>query len=259
MKQAIVVVSFGVSDPITKNKCIDGVIDDIHAEFPDYDVVEAWTSRFLIKKLAAEGIYYGTLEDVLGNLAEAGYQKVVVLPTHLTPGEEFNNKILSVAKARKGSFRELKVMEPVLTGSKPADYAGVAEILMELDSLKEDEELVLMGHGSPNTHNPVYELIQAYADDNNLPVHIGVVEANDYPTLEDVIRRLKAKGVRKVLLRPMMLVGGEHATNDMAGNAPDSWKNVLLSEKIGVRCIVAGLGENKLYRSLYVNKLKNMI
>jgi len=259
MKQAIVVTSFGVSDQSVKKKCIDSVIEDVRREFPNFAVFEAWTCHFLIKKLAKEGIKYGTLEAVLDNLAEAGYEKVVILPTHLTPGEEFTNKILQPVEEAKGKFAQLKVAYPVLTGDKPGDYAGKAELLADLSALEAGEELVLMGHGSPHKHNPVYELIQQYADDTNMPVHIGVVEEDDHPNLKDVIRRLQDRGVKKVFMRPMMLVGGDHANNDMAEDEPDSWKNQLQSAGIQVRCSTSGLGENDKYRSLYIEKLQEVI
>lgn len=258
MKQAIVVTSFGVYDQKVKKECIDTVIDDVRREFTRYDVFEAWTCRFLVRKLAKEGISYGLLDDVLANLVEAGYQTVIVLPTHLTPGEEFNNKILTATEAVRGRFDQLTVVNPVLTGNGPADYAGITEILADLDALGNGEELVLMGHGSPNHHNPVYEWIQQYADEKHLPLHIGVVETEDYPNLQNVIRRLTDKGVKKVFLRPMMLVGGDHANNDMAGDEPTSWKNTIMAAGIEVRCSTKGLGANPGYRSLYLNKLKEV-
>lgn len=259
MKQAIVVTSFGVYDQRVKKECIDAVIDDVRREFPDYDVFEAWTCRFLISKLAKEGISYGLLDDVLANLAENGYKTVIVVPTHLTPGEEFRNKILKAAEAALGNFDQLTVLNPVLTGKGPADYAGIAEILADFDALADGEELVLMGHGSPNTHNPVYEWIQQYADEKQLPLHIGVVEDEDHPNLTDVVRRLTDRGVKRVFLRPMMLVGGDHANNDMAGDEPTSWKNVLKAAGIEVRCDTKGLGANPKYRTLYIDKIRNVI
>ena len=86
MKQAIVVTSFGVYDQKVKKECIDTVIDDVRRELPRYEVFEAWTCRFLVRKLAKEGISYGLLDDVLANLVEAGYQTVIILPTHLSFG-----------------------------------------------------------------------------------------------------------------------------------------------------------------------------
>lgn len=259
MKQAVIVTSFGVYDQNIKKRCIDTVIDDIRQAFPQYDVFEAWTSRFLINKLAKEGINYGLLEHVLADIAEAGYQKVVIMPTHLTPGEEFNNKILKVAEFQKQNFQQLEIVKPVLTGDCPGDYRGIAETIVDIKSLKPGEELVLMGHGSPNYHNPVYELFQQYADTAGLPVHVGVVETSDHPNLDDIIARLKQRDVKKVFMRPMLLVGGEHAQEDMAGASPASWKTRIGAAGIQVRCCIKGLGENPAYRNLYVENLKQIM
>ena len=259
MKQAIVVTTFGVGDKDVKKKCIDSLIADIRREFPDYDVFEAWTSRFLIKKLAAQGIKYGTLESVLGDLEKEGYEKVVVAPTHLTPGQEFDDKVVKVVDDAKNKFMEVHLAQPALAGKGPEDYAGIADILFYLDSLEPGEELLLMGHGSPKRHNPVYEWVQEYADKKHLPVHVGVLEAEDYPNLDDVMKRLKEKGVKKVFLRPMLLTGGDHATVDMAGDQPDSWKNIVSAAGIEVRFSTKGLGENQLYRSIYIKRIKNAL
>ncbi|ORT99553.1 Sirohydrochlorin cobaltochelatase CbiK [Anaerovibrio sp. JC8] len=259
MKKAIVVTTFGVGDKNVKKKCIDTLIADIREAFPDYDVFEAWTSRFLIKKLAAQGTNYETLEEVLGDLEEAGYEKVVVAPTHLTPGQEFDNKVVKVVEEVKDKFTEVHVAEPALAGKGPEDYEGIADILFYLDSLEPGEELLLMGHGSPQRHNPVYEWVQQYADKKHLPVHIGVLEAEDHPNLDDVLERLKSKGVKKVFMRPMLLTGGDHATKDMAGDEPDSWKNVVSAAGIEVRFSTKGLGENNLYRSIYIKRIKNAL
>jgi sirohydrochlorin cobaltochelatase len=116
-----------------------------------------------------------------------------------------------------------------------------------------------MGHGSPKRHNPVYEWVQEYADKKHLPVHVGVLEAEDYPNLDDVMKRLKEKGVKKVFLRPMLLTGGDHATVDMAGDQPDSWKNIVSAAGIEVRFSTKGLGENQLYRSIYIKRIKNAL
>ena len=259
MKQAIIVTTFGVGDKDVKKKCIDSLIGDIRNAFPDYDIFEAWTSRFLIKKLAAQGETYETLEEVLGELEDAGYQKVVVAPTHLTPGLEFDNKVVKVVEEAKDKFTEIHLAEPALAGKCPEDYEGIEDILFYLDSLEPGEELLLMGHGSPKRHNPVYEWVQQYADKKHLPVHIGVLEDDDYPTLDDVLKRLKKKGVKKVFMRPMLLTGGDHATVDMAGDQPDSWKNIVSGAGIEVRFSTKGLGENNLYRSIYIKRIEKAL
>lgn len=259
MKQAIVVVGFGVGDAQVKKRCIDSLLDDLSRSFGEaYDIYEAWTSDFLRRKMAKEGYIYPNLAGVLENLKAQSYEIVAVMPTHLTPGEEWQKKIMPVLKEYEAAFPHLGFMEPVLAAASPEDFASITEDIQaffQLEDLADGEELVLMGHGSPHYHNQVYEYLQSFADKQKWPVHIGVVEPEDYPNQQDVINRLLAKGCQKVYLRPLLLAGGNHATYDLAGEQEDSWKNRLSQAGLEVRYSTQGLGEYKAFRSLYVKKL----
>lgn len=259
MKQAIVVVGFGVGDVQVKKRCIDSLLEDLSRSFSeDYDIYEAWTSDFLRRKMAKEGYIYPNLAGVLENLKAQSYEIVAVMPTHLTPGEEWQKKIMPVLKEYEAAFPHLGFMEPVLAAASPEDFASITEDIQaffQLEDLTAGEELVLMGHGSPHYHNPVYEYLQSFADKQKWPVHIGVVEPEDYPNQQDVIDRLLAKGCQKVYLRPLLLAGGNHATYDLAGEQEDSWKTRLSQAGLEVRYSTKGLGEYKAFRSLYVKKL----
>ena len=259
MKQAIVVVGFGVGDAQVKKRCIDSLLEDLSRSFSeDYDIYEAWTSDFLRRKMAKEGYIYPNLAGVLENLKAQSYEIVAVMPTHLTPGEEWQKKIMPVLKEYEAAFPHLGFMEPVLAAASPEDFASITEDIQtffQLEDLTAGEELVLMGHGSPHYHNPVYEYLQSFADKQKWPVHIGVVEPEDYPNQQDVIDRLLAKGCQKVYLRPLLLAGGNHATYDLAGEQEDSWKNRLSQAGLEVRYSTKGLGEYEAFRGLYVKKL----
>lgn len=259
MKQAIVVVGFGVGDAQVKKRCIDSLLEDLSRSFGEaYDIYEAWTSDFLRRKMAKEGYIYPNLAGVLENLKAQSYEIVAVMPTHLTPGEEWQKKIMPVLKEYEAAFPHLGFMEPVLAAASPEDFASITEDIQaffQLEDLADGEELVLMGHGSPHYHNPVYEYLQSFADKQKWPVHIGVVEPEDYPNQQDVINRLLAKGCQKVYLRPLLLAGGNHATYDLAGEQEDSWKNRLSQAGLEVRYSTKGLGEYEAFRGLYVKKL----
>lgn len=263
MKQAIVAVGFGVGDAQVKQRCIDSLLDDLHHSFGEaYDIYEAWTSDFLRRKMAKEGYIYPNLAGVLENLKAQSYEIVAVMPTHLTPGEEWQKKIMPVLKEYEAAFPHLGFMEPVLTAASPEDFASRTEDIQaffQLEDLTAGEELVLMGHGSPHYHNPVYEYLQSFADKQKWPVHIGVVEPEDYPNQQDVIDRLLAKGCQKVYLRPLLLAGGNHATYDLAGEQEDSWKNRLSQAGLEVRYSTKGLGEYEAFRGLYVKKLADFL
>lgn len=263
MKQAIVVVGFGVGDAQVKKRCIDSLLKDLSRSFSeDYDIYEAWTSDFLRRKMAKEGYVYPNLAGVLENLKAQSYEIVAVMPTHLTPGEEWQKKIMPVLKEYEAAFPHLGFMEPVLAAASPEDFASITEDIQaffQLEDLTAGEELVLMGHGSPHYHNPVYEYLQSFADKQKWPVHIGVVEPEDYPNQQDVIDRLLAKGCQKVYLRPLLLAGGNHATYDLAGEQEDSWKNRLSQAGLEVRYSTKGLGEYEAFRGLYVKKLADFL
>lgn len=263
MKQAIVAVGFGVGDAQVKQRCIDSLLDDLHHSFGEaYDIYEAWTSDFLRRKMAKEGYIYPNLAGVLENLKAQSYEIVAVMPTHLTPGEEWQKKIMPVFKEYEAAFPHLGFMEPVLAAASPEDFASITEDIQaffQLEDLTAGEELVLMGHGSPHYHNSVYEYLQSFADKQKWPVHIGVVEPEDYPNQQDVIDRLLAKGCQKVYLRPLLLAGGNHATYDLAGEQEDSWKNRLSQAGLEVRYSTKGLGEYEAFRGLYVKKLADFL
>lgn len=263
MKQAIVAVGFGVGDAQVKQRCIDSLLDDLHHSFGEaYDIYEAWTSDFLRRKMAKEGYIYPNLAGVLENLKAQSYEIVAVMPTHLTPGEEWQKKIMPVLKEYEAAFPHLGFMEPVLAAASPEDFASITEDIQaffQLEDLTAGEELVLMGHGSPHYHNPVYEYLQSFADKQKWPVHIGVVEPEDYPNQQDVIDRLLAKDCQKVYLRPLLLAGGNHATYDLAGEQEDSWKNRLSQAGLEVRYSTKGLGEYEAFRGLYVKKLADFL
>ena len=168
MKQAIVVVGFGVGDAQVKKRCIDSLLEDLSRSFgEDYDIYEAWTSDFLRRKMAKEGYVYPNLAGVLEDLKAQDYKRVAVMPTHLTPGEEWQKKIRPVLKEYEGVFQRLGFMEPVLTAASPEEFAFIAEDIQaffQLEDLADGEELVLMGHGSPHYHNPIYEYLQSFTD-----------------------------------------------------------------------------------------------
>lgn len=256
MKPVIVVATFGVGDAKVKARCIDSLIQDVQAAFPAYEVCEAWTSAFLRKKMARAGIVYLSLEEQLQSLSEAGYEQVIVIPTVLTPGEEYQNKILPMADKYKDAFSALEICQPLLAMAGPEGFADLAEVILQLQDVAKDEALVLMGHGSPHHHNPVYEWFQIYVDQLELPVHVGVVEKDDYPNQADVLQRLQQCGVKKVFLRPMLLAGGNHASEDLAGDQPESWKSVLTARGFQVRCSLKGLGEYAEFRKLFTERLR---
>ena len=119
--------------------------------------------------------------------------------------------------------------------------------------------MVLLGHGSPHRHNPVYTLLQQRADEEGLPVHIGVLEEADVPHFAMVLDRLEKSGKKRVLLAPLLLAGGRHVTHDLAGDEPASWKSRLQKSGFSVRLDRRTLGERAAFRRIYIEKLYRLV
>lgn len=265
-RKAIVVVSFGTTFDDARKACIQAVEDQIRDAFPTYDVRRAFTSKIIMKRLGDRGIMVNDLERTLSNLKDEGYQDIVIQPTHLTPGEEYDKKVVAVVDQYRASFKSVVISRPVLMfdgqNNTPNDYEVAAKALKnQLPKLKAGEEVVFMGHGSPHQHNPAYQRLQEEIDHAKLPITIGVVEETDYPNLEDVVKRLAAKkSVKSITLMPLMLVAGDHANNDMAGDEEDSWKNTLQEQGYRINgTYLHGLGENAAFRAIYVRHIKDAI
>lgn len=258
MRQAIVLTSFGVADPEERARTIDCIALDLRAKFQDYDVIEAYTSEFLRKKIRAqEGKEIPSLPEVLARLVRDAYTRALILPTHLTPGEEYEAKIRAPYEAYRDRLADLRLAAPVLAGAE--DYPRVLTALLMDLHVRPGEQLVLMGHGSPHRHNPVYEALQAHVDSEGLPVHIGVLEPSDTPGFATVLARLRAAGAADVLLAPLLLTGGRHVRQDLAGGEPDSWASRLEAAGFSVRVSAHGLGEYPAFRALYLAKVEQAL
>ena len=177
-------------------------------------------------------------------------------PLHIIAGLEFHDVVKAVAPFRS-AFQTLNVGIPLLAATD--DYLRAAAALKaQLPELTEDGAVVLMGHGTPHPANAAYlALQQVFAQVGMERVFIGTVEG--YPELDDVIGQLKRANVSSVTLMPFMLVAGDHALNDMAGDDNDSWKNRLTEAGFQVNAMLRGLGENRANQDLYVQNVRHAI
>lgn len=267
MKKAIVVTSFGTTFDDARAANIESVEKAIKANFPDYEVRRAFTSKIVMKRLAERSILVNDLEQTLANLKKEGYREVVVQTTHLTPGEEFDNKVMATVNKhlQAKSFDKLFVGRPLLTyqgqNGQTDDFVVMTNALKQQMPVLQlpDRAIVFMGHGSPNRHNPAYGLLQERLTAAEMNAVVGVVEEVDHPNFEDALATLKEKGYKKVVLMPLMLVAGDHANNDMAGDEDDSWKNLLKKEGFQVDTYLHGLGENTAVQEIYVQHVRDAI
>lgn len=250
--KAVLVVSFGTSYPDVLNNSIKVVENKIHEVLPDFELRRAFTSDFIIRKLAKrDGMVVDNPEGALNNLEKEGFTDVVVQPLHIIPGYEYQKvKDTVVEFINKGTFDSLLLGEPLLYNNE--DYVAVVEALKVHIPLTDDGmACILMGHGTSHFSNACYYCLQSYMHKSNLNAYIANVEG--VPSLDAIISELKRKGIKKVLLMPFMLVAGEHVKNDMAGKE-NSWKTILENKGFKVEVHMHGLGEKEEFRQIFVQK-----
>ena len=272
MKKAILAISFGTGHDDTREKTIGAVENALRAAVCDqYDlenkasrgtesipVIRAFTSRRIIQGLRQRGIVVLTVEEAFGRLLERGYEEVVVQPTVIIPGEEYEN-LRELVGRQESRFQAVRMGEPLLSNRE--DERRLSEIMSALYPLDEGEALILTGHGSGSAAGQIYhdlnDLFRLSLSGPECGIYVGTVQGE--PSLERILEELRRKNCRKVILAPLMLTAGGHAVHDMAGPSPDSWKSRLESEGYPVRAVLKGLGEYEEIREMYVEKLRKIL
>ncbi len=260
-KKAILVVSFGTTYADTRKACIESVENKLADAFPGYTVRRAFTSRMVMRRLAErDGIVVDNERQALDRLLAEGYTEVYVQSLHIVAGAEYEKvrRIVSeYAHARK--FQRLTMGRPLLyymgQEEQPDDYAAAISAIEPLDTA-DDEAIVFMGHGGVHPANAAYAVLQMKlqeAGKNN--VFIYTVEG--FPSLERIMEQLRERAIKKVRLQPFMLVAGDHAVNDMAGDEEDSAVSILTAAGFAVTVSLNGLGENPAIQDIYVSHLQD--
>ena len=243
VKPAILVVSFGTSFNDSRHITIGAIESAIREKFPDYDVRRAFTSQIIIDKLKErDGVVIDNVEEALDRLVADKVQEIVVQPTHLMNGYEYDD-LAKALESYKDKFKKVALGEPLL--SSDDDYYKVIAALASVSERYDDGKtaLVFMGHGTEAESNKVYSTLQdKLSAEGKKNYFIGTVEAA--PTIEDVLKGVEAAGLKKAVLRPLMVVAGDHANNDMADlEDPESWASQLTAAGIEVECVLEGLGQ----------------
>ena len=243
VKPAILVVSFGTSFNDSRHITIGAIESAIREKFPDYDVRRAFTSQIIIDKLKErDGVVIDNVEEALDRLVADKVQEIVVQPTHLMNGYEYDD-LAKALESHKDKFKKVALGEPLL--SSDDDYYKVIAALASVSERYDDGKtaLVFMGHGTEAESNKVYSTLQdKLSAEGKKNYFIGTVEAA--PTIEDVLKGVEAAGLKKAVLRPLMVVAGDHANNDMADlEDPESWASQLTAAGIEVECVLEGLGQ----------------
>lgn len=257
-KDAILVMAFGTTYSDTRQKTIDAVKEDIHSLYPDMPIFEAYTSKIIIRRVhLKENILKLSPARAFTKLKEEGYTRIAVVALNIIPGIEYDYTCF-YAESRLPEFNEIAVSAPLLyfQGVK-GQRDDIADLLEAMKSqfplLEKDDAILLMAHGTPHIANAYYSVIQERIREMRLG-HVYIYTVEGRPGLEDIIPRLKENHIRHVTLMPTMLVAGDHANNDMAGDDPDSHKNILIREGFTVSTYIHGLGENENVRHLYTSK-----
>lgn len=273
----LLVVSFGTSFNDSRVKDIKGIEDALQAAYPDWSVRRAFTAQIIINHVQArDGEKIDNMQQAMDRAVENGVKNLVVQPTHLMHGAEYD-EMMEMVDSYRDKFESVAIAEPLLgeVGSDAtvinADKEAVAKAITAeavktagFDSLdaaaKDGTAFVFMGHGTSHTAKVSYTQMQSQMNALGYKnVFIGTVEGEPEETAcENVIKAVKAAGYTKVVLRPLMVVAGDHANNDMAGDDEDSWKSQFEAsgEFDSVKCQIAGLGEVADIQQLYVAHTK---
>ena len=274
----LLVVSFGTSFNDSRVADIKGIEDALQEANPDWSVRRAFTAQIIINHIQArDGEKIDNMDQALERAVANGVKNLVVQPTHLMHGAEYD-EMCEAIDAYRDKFESVSIAEPMLgeVGSDAtvinADKEAVAKAITasavadagfeSLDAAKEaGTAFVFMGHGTAHvakvTYSQMSTQMQTLGYEN---VFIGTVEGEPEETsCESVIEAVKAAGYTNVVLRPLMVVAGDHANNDMAGSEDDSWKTMFEAAGFTVDCQIAGLGEIADVQALYVAHTKAAI
>ena len=256
-EQAILVVSFGTSFNESRAETICNIENTIARAYPDYDVRRAFTAQTIIDKLAKrDNVLIDNVEQALDRAIDDGVTTLIVQPTHLMNGLEYDD--LEATLAEYADALDISLAAPLLTTDD--DFTKVAEAITAATKEYDDGQTAIcfMGHGTEAPSNAIYEKMQNVRKDAGYTnYYVGTVEAE--PTLEDVIAAVKEGDYKKVVLEPMMVVAGDHANNDMAGDEEGSWKTTFEAEGYEVECILRGLGSMNDIDALYVSHVQEAI
>lgn len=253
----ILVVSFGTSFNTSRSITIGGIESSIREAFPEWKVERAFTADTIINILKdRDGIAIDTVQQALDKALAAGVKTLVIQPTHLMSGFEFTD-LNKVAQQYKDKFTSLVVSAPLLTSE--SDYKKVVAAITGKTASFDDGKTAIcfMGHGTEADSNSDYAKMQTVLTNGGFKnYYVGTVEAT--PSVEDLIAAVKANpAYTHVVLVPFMVVAGDHANNDMAGDENDSWKSQFLAENYEVTPVLEGLGQNWDVQQIYVQHVKD--
>ena len=243
MKKAILVTSFGTSHRDTREKCLDLIQREVEEKYGSENVERAYTSgiiRRIIEK--NEGIHIFDQKEGLKVLKDKGFEEIITMSLHILDGIEYS----------KLDDKFGKISKPLLADDE--DFKKIVEN-KEFNDLEGNDAIVFMGHGTESEADYAYQKLQEeYLKAGKNNIFIATVEGK--VTIKDVIEKMKGKGFKKILLKPFMIVAGDHAKNDMSSDDEDSWKTILKNEGYEVTSVLKGMGEYEFIRKMFMDKLE---
>ena len=276
----LLVVSFGTSFNDSRAEDIKGIEDALAEAYPDWSVRRAFTAQIIINHVEArDNEVIDNMQQALDRAVDNGVKNLVVQPTHLMHGAEYDEMVEAI-DGYKDKFESVAIAEPMLgeVGDDATvindDKKAVAQAITDeackeagFDDMQAAADagtaFVFMGHGTSHTANVTYDQMQTQMNDLGFTnAFIGTVEGEPEDTAcEAVIEKVKEAGFKNVILRPLMVVAGDHANNDMAGDDEDSWKSQFEAsgDFDSVDCQIAGLGRIEAVEDLYVEHTKAAI
>lgn len=247
----LLVLSFGTSFNDSRRLTIGAIEDQLEKSFPDYSVRRGFTANIVIDHVAKrDGEKIDDIDESLKRAVDNGVKNLVVQPTHLMNGLEYEELKGDIAQY-SDAFDKIAIGQPLL--SSDDDFSRVENAIVDWTKDYDDGEtaIVFMGHGTSADSNGVYQKMQdLLTKDGHTNYFVGTVEAT--PSLDDVLAAVKRGNYKRVVLEPLMVVAGDHANNDMAGDDKDSWKSQFEAAGYQVECLLRGLGENETIRQIYV-------
>ena len=250
----ILVVSFGTSFNDSRVATIGAIENDLEKAFPEYSVRRGFTADIIIDHVyRRDGEKIDNITEALERAVKNGVKNIIIQPTHLMAGFEYDDVVAEIAKY-SDSF-EITMGKQLL--SSDADFTVVRDTVVDLMKEYNDGKtaIVFMGHGTEHASNHVYADLQAMMPENYF---IGTVEAE--PSVEDVLALVQAGSYERVILRPLMIVAGDHANNDMAAeDDPESWYSIFTAAGYKVECVLEGLGQVEAIRDLIVAHCRETI
>lgn len=265
-KKAILVCSFGTTYAETRKVTIEAIENRVRADFPDWTVRRSFSAHKVIKVLKErDEINVDTPEQAMQKLADEGFTTVVLLSTDIVPGVEYEYKkrVFDEWKEKK-TFKHIGISLPLLyymgQEKKPDDFVPALNAWKTQlpGKTKKDEAVLIFAHGTYHPANAFYTVLQDKIDKLGWK-NTWIYTKEGTPTFEDALEKVKAAKIKKVTIHPFMLVAGDHAHNDMAGDDEESHKSQLKAAGIKVDAYIHGLGENLAIQNLYMQRLRDTI